>query len=446
MYISELFIENSRIFGEEKAGKHFRCVLVQGLNVLAGENDSGKSAVIDAMRHLLFTTSREGIWLSEDDFHVEGSRRAHDLTISCVFSDLSDSEQARFVEFLSIEGGKPCLWVTLKAMLLPGQDKNSRVHLSVTRRAGKRGDGPNIEGEVRNFLRATYLRPLRDAENELSSGRGSRLAQILSARPDYEAQNECGIDPKDANCHPKTLLEIMRRAEELIQANEFVQQAQSNLNRDYLRDFSIGHDNSSGQIGVARRSDIRSILEKLELWLKPKAGQEFRTNRGLGVNNVLYMATELLLLSGDSYSLPLLLIEEPEAHPHPQMQLRLMDFLENKTTSRQMQIVVTTHSPNLASNVNIENIILMCQGEPFRLAGNCTHLEKADYSFLRKFLDVTKANLFFTRGVIMVEGDAENLLLPTIAKLIGRSLSENGTSIVKVGSRGLFRYSRIFQR
>jgi len=75
-----------------------------------------------------------------------------------------------------------------------------------------------------------------------------------------------------------------------------------------------------------------------------------------------------------------------------------------------------------------------------------TKLEDDDYAFLRRFLDATKANLFFARGIVVVEGDAENLLLPAIAKKIGKPFAKHGVSIVNVGHRGLFRYSRILQR
>ncbi|MEA3225605.1 MAG: ATP-dependent endonuclease, partial [Planctomycetota bacterium] len=69
-----------------------------------------------------------------------------------------------------------------------------------------------------------------------------------------------------------------------------------------------------------------------------------------------------------------------------------------------------------------------------------------DYRFLERFLDVTKANLFFAHGVLIVEGDAEAILLPVLARLIGRDLTEHGVSIVNVGGTGLRRFSRIFQR
>ncbi|MEO9959956.1 MAG: TOPRIM nucleotidyl transferase/hydrolase domain-containing protein, partial [Nisaea sp.] len=164
-------------------------------------------------------------------------------------------------------------------------------------------------------------------------------------------------------------------------------------------------------------------------------------------NNVLFMATELLLL-GAAEGIPLLLIEEPEAHLHPQMQLRLMELLElrSKPGSGRVQVLATTHSPSLAAKADIEAMTLLAERKTFPLAHTSTALERSDYAFLRRFLDVTKANLFFARAVIIVEGDAENLLLPALAEALGRPLAKYGVSVVNVGHRGLFRYSRIFQR
>lgn len=163
---------------------------------------------------------------------------------------------------------------------------------------------------------------------------------------------------------------------------------------------------------------------------------------------MLFMATELLLLGQEKdFALPLLMIEEPEAHIHPQLQLRLMDFLEEKSLNADsVQIIVTTHSPNLASRVDVQSVFLMSQGQAFSLRPEHTKLEISDYGFLRRFLDVTKANLFFAKAVVMVEGDAENILLPTIAQLLGRSFTEHGVSIANVGHTGLFRYARVFHR
>lgn len=96
--------------------------------------------------------------------------------------------------------------------------------------------------------------------------------------------------------------------------------------------------------------------------------------------------------------------------------------------------------------ISLKNLVLLEGGHAFALAPGQTKLSANDYRFLERFLDVTKANLFFAHGVLIVEGDAEAILLPTLARLLGTDLTEHGVSIVNVGGTGLRRFSRIFQR
>jgi len=187
--------------------------------------------------------------------------------------------------------------------------------------------------------------------------------------------------------------------------------------------------------------NLKSILERLALDL-------VETKAGLGSYNRLYIATELLLLRRENYTgLKLGLIEEIEAHLHPQAQLRLIEYLQREISEEtDVQLIITSHSPNLSSKVNLENLILCKNDNAFSMDSSSTELEKGDYLYLQRFLDVTKANLFFAQGVILVEGDAENILMPTIAEIIGKPLSKYGVSIVNVNSTAFLRYSRIFQR
>lgn len=92
------------------------------------------------------------------------------------------------------------------------------------------------------------------------------------------------------------------------------------------------------------------------------------------------------------------------------------------------------------------NLILMKNGVGYDLAEGMTGLQKSDYLFLQRFLDSTKANLFFAKGIIMVEGDAENILIPVLADILGYPLEKYGISIVNVGSTAFLRYSRIMVR
>lgn len=170
-------------------------------------------------------------------------------------------------------------------------------------------------------------------------------------------------------------------------------------------------------------------------------------NPGLGELNLLFIAAELLLLKDDTDGgMKLALIEELEAHLHPQAQLRLVSYLQNEYNENNVQIIISTHSPILASKINLKNLILLKDGVGYDLTEGMTGLQKGDYLFLQRFLDSTKANLFFAKGIIIVEGDAENILIPVIADILGFPLEKYGVSIVNVGSTAFLRYSGIMVR
>ena len=459
MYIAELRIENFRCFGEGE--RQFILPLSAGLTALVGENDTGKTAVIDALRFVLGTRDQEYFRVEDTDFHwpVDSKERHTEIRIRCKFDGLTAHDKGAFAEYLTYveRDGRTeaVLYVNWSAKDTAGA-RGTRRFVSVELRSGETGDGPPLDAEARNLLRATYLRPLRDAERAMAAGRGSRLSQILQHTKEVR---EKGSDyDKAANPKPDpdtlSVLGVGDYASALLENREGIKKARERLNKDYLKPLSFVGDDLTGHIRVNASGDkdarLRQLLEKLELELKDEDA-EAPANRGLGSNNLLFMACELLLLGSEAADFPLLLIEEPEAHLHPQRQLRLMQFLQKQAgverpDGQTIQIIVTTHSPNLASAIRLDNLVMIQDGKAFPLKSGKTKLEKSDYHFLERFLDATKANLFFARGVVIVEGDGENILLPTLARLIGCDFAEYGVSVVNVGHTGLRRFARIFQR
>lgn len=428
MIISELRVYNFRQFKSEDGAPGLKITFHRGLNALIGENDSGKTAVIDALKLVLLTQSNEYIRPSDEDFYkpVDGEA-CSEFKIDCTITEFTENEAKNFIEYLSFTKTEAKIEYTLELHYRAWKDGH-KIYQEL--RVGDVDDGISIDGKARELLKAVYLKPLRDAEREMSSGRGSRISQILLNHPVFKDKREHAV------------LDIFQDANRQIE-NYFTDDTDGKrilqTIRNNLESFNDKRQSSNAEL---KTSDIqlKAILESLSL-------NAPEINPGLGELNLLFIAAELLLLKDDTDGgLKLALVEELEAHLHPQAQLRLISYLQNEYNENDVQIIISTHSPILASKINLKNLILMKNGTGYDLAEGQTELQKGDYLFLQRFLDSTKANLFFAKGIIMVEGDAENILVPALADILGYPLEKYGISIVNVGSTAFLRYSRIMVR
>ncbi len=433
MYLSELKAQHFRQF------ENFSMAFNKGLNLLVGENNAGKSSVIDAIRLVLDTTSAEWVNLKSTDF-LNGK---NELQIQLKFEDLSLRESGLFLEHLTNEEVTPgvdksVLFITLSAKLAPNPFKKSQF-IKTEIRSGINNDGPIIERDVREYLAATYLKPLRDAEAELSAGRSSRLSQILGSNASLAGDTSA----------TQRIIELLTDASKEIQSDAAIQTAQDNI-ATLLNSLTfranvftpvlslLGSKDYADMSESEKSFALKSILEKLTLELDASG-----IKHGLGYSSLLFMATELMLIKQEEEQYPLLLVEEPEAHLHPQLQLKFINYL--RTENSQLQCILSTHSPVLASKAPLDSLILMQEGQAFPLRKGCTALEDEDYVFLEKFLDSTKANMFFAKGVLLVEGVAEVVLIPKIAELLGRPLEDYGVSLVSVNGLSRKRYAKAYR-
>lgn len=432
MYLSILKVWNFRKYcaGEGNSPGleiHFN----EGVNVLIGENDSGKTAIIDAIRYILKTQSGEYIQFDEKDFYQdsEGNRK-DEFKIECIFDGLNEQDSGLFWEWLSWNEDKTRY--LLKVWLYVKRKDNV---IMPTLSAGAEGHAERMDSEARELLKVVYFKPLRDALTDMTHGYKSRLAQILSAHELFKSKK----DEQGNNTKHKLESDYENLKKEI--ENYFIaggdgETITGEINTFLNEHFLISGDNRQAQVKLTG-GELSEILKLLDLIMEGNKS-------GLGTLNLLCIAAEMLLFNNQKKGLKLALVEELEAHLHPQYQLRLIEYISSQQVNE--QFILSTHSITLASKIKLANLIVLKGNETFPMSSEYTKMTPADYNFLERFLDATKANLFFARGLILVEGDAENLLVPAIAQLINKNIYDHGISVVNVGSTAYNRYVNIFKR
>lgn len=430
VYLKSLAIDGFKCFERD-----FSIDLHDGLNVLVGENGAGKTGIVSAIRQL-FNDSESGKRLINDrDFYrgfEPGSMPAEKIRIEAIFSDLQQEEQTAFIDWCGREAEAK---LTFSAI---NRESRGRFRHEIW-------GGPertnSIEVETLDLIHCVYLPPLRDAEVKLRDGRQSRLARLLKAL----CRTELEQSRKSGKIHPleKRVGDFNR---ELAESDDFAIKLANKRIGDGLRK-ALGQQLSQSTLIQFSEVNFSKIVEGLRLLFFPDISQanvaQFRSleENSLGYNNLLYIASILaeLVLDADEVHdertfLRLLLIEEPEAHLHPQLQIRLLRHLESVAKKRGIQVIVTTHSTVISSAVSINNIIHVSRSEkplavPLRMCG----LSDQSRKFVDRWLDVTKSNLLFAKGVVLVEGIAEAIILPELAKEILKKLGEGKNSLDDYG-------------
>ncbi len=423
MYLKNAHIKNFRKIDNTV------CTFNCGLNLIVGANDSGKTAIIDALRLVLKQVVDDYVKLQIDDFKDTTKEINIDLVFAfddCVSEEETVEDTSLFAEYLSFgEGDVPELkiWYTAKA------DEKGIKFPSF--KVGPTKDvAIDMDPHCRENFKVVYLRPLRDAENELRAKQGSRISKILKEHKDIK-NNELEL---------KGFLEDFERSSKNFfssggNGGEIAEEVKRLLD---LFDEQSHYSKKDINFGPTEKIDHLKALERISLYY------ENLNKPGLGTLNMIFIAAELLHLN--THKNPnMLLVEEIEAHLHPQRQLKIIRALQDES-KKGIQMILTTHSSNLASVVDIERLCTINNADFYSLAKGSTKLTNDNYSYLGRFLSATKANLFFAQGVILVEGTTEQLLLPEFAKVLGYDLTDYGLSVVSTNGLGFDHFVNIFKR
>jgi putative ATP-dependent endonuclease of OLD family len=409
MRLKELYIRNFRKIDD------LTVQFPHGLCVIVGENNAGKTAIIDALRFMLFSGREfDALRINEDDFR-SGTDHAP-IEIACTFCDPDDEDEVHFQECL-VDLGDGKFDIRLNARV----EFNKKTRRTNVKAWGGETEGGSLPSNLYDRIASIYLQPLRDPESGLRPGRHSQISRLIDCITEDVEQAAFETVVSDAN--------------EKLRELEPVKSAKTDLNSQM-----------EAIAGVKLKQSIDLIFSepsfhRIIAGLQPEiAGLPFALN-GLGYNNLVFTAATLgTLQESYGYSFRSILVEEPEAHLHPQLQTLLLHHLSavSSDAGNEVQVVVSSHSPVLASQAPIDSIVSVHEsgGKVFAVS-MCSILMDADpdkaselKKKLQRFLDATRAELFFARRIIMVEGIAEALLLPVLTKIAGGNLKDSAVTVL----------------
>lgn len=452
MHLSRIIIRNFRNF------KSLDIRLQNGVTCVIGENNTGKTNLLHALRLAIDTNlSSSYRTLLPHDIHADaGFETPNQVVISVEFFGYKNSINDTAL-FGSCEVEEDLARIHYR--FRPRREVREEIeneerdpeglslsedyHFEIT--GGGIADPAKVAwnenlGRALRFsdlqaFHIEYLPALRDVQSSLRNSFVSPLGRVLGV-------SEFDDDEKEE------LVSILREANTAIESQPTIEAAGTAIRNAFFTTSGEAHEMGL-KLGMSEPSFV-SISRSLKILLSNSAINDFEPSRnGLGLNNILYISMILEYFERRAVAArasgQLLLIEEPEAHLHPQLQRVLYGALADKP----FQAILTTHSTHISSHAPLESYVTLTNDDQSSSSGcvlkEAAGLSDSETADLNRFLEATRSILLYARKVILVEGPSELFLIPALVKsVMNIDLDRYGISIVPIFGTHFKIYAKLF--
>lgn len=484
MYIKEIKISNFRSFQEASVPFH------EGVNVILGHNNTGKSNLLRAIGLVLGFSDGHRLGTSDIfyDTNVETLKlQSPRIQITLVLhrsegEDLDSAEMGLFSGMMTDPTLSEEAELRYEFKLADTQEDNYKADVAEattakeiwkiidhdyirfyrsSRSGGNQAAGISVNDAL-GQIDFQFLDAIRDVSHDLYAGYNPLLRDVLNFFIDYSVKNDAEKTEDEIKEQLKTLRDnFVLQSAPLMHTLQSRLQNGKNVFLKYAVDTGATFNGAVPDFdGEVTENEMFAVLRMI---IKYAIGIEVpATYNGLGYNNLIYMSLLLAKMQADSSItymkrnakvLTFLAVEECEAHLHPAMQYKFLQFLQdNKANGHVRQIFMTTHSTQIASAVKLDDLICLTSpklgqidvGYPRVIYNGNNANDVKSKQYVQRFLDATKADMFFANRLIFVEGVAEELLLPVFAKYLGKNLTDEHVLVVNMGGRYFNHFLKLF--